>query len=424
MKHINTYYFIVLFIFGMGVNICGQSKSNLDQKGPEWIKSELTKSHVFSTPNFVFTHEYDEFQIQDNINGLFFEGVPYKGKQTQVFCWYGVPKSLKAGEKAPAVVLVHGGGGTAFPQWVKQWTDRGYIAISIALEGQIPGKRIKDENGELEHPTFELSGPKRQGFFLDVVTEKLEDQWFFHAVADVLMAKSLLKTFPQVEENNIGITGISWGGILTNVITGIDDSFAFAVPVYGCGFLQETPHYSKMLARLSKEQQDFYLKNWEPSLYIPLQKQPTLFVNGTNDFHFTMNSFTKTYKTSNAEKYLYVQQKMKHGHGPGWEPETIYDFANYITKNDKKPQTVTLKNIDANNTLTYSYTGDIKSSILYYTTNFADWGDKSYSWIEANANVTNNEISVNLPKKAVAYFLNIANNKGIVYSTQITFINN
>jgi dipeptidyl aminopeptidase/acylaminoacyl peptidase len=291
MKHINTYYFIVLFIFGMGVNICGQSKSNLDQKGPEWIKSELTKSHVFSTPNFVFTHEYDEFQIQDNINGLFFEGVPYKGKQTQVFCWYGVPKSLKAGEKAPAVVLVHGGGGTAFPQWVKQWTDRGYIAISIALEGQIPGKRIKDENGELEHPTFELSGPKRQGFFLDVVTEKLEDQWFFHAVADVLMAKSLLKTFPQVEENNIGITGISWGGILTNVITGIDDSFAFAVPVYGCGFLQETPHYSKMLARLSKEQQDFYLKNWEPSLYIPLQKQPTLFVNGTNDFHFTMNSF-------------------------------------------------------------------------------------------------------------------------------------
>jgi dienelactone hydrolase len=424
MKHINTYYFIVLFIFGMGVNICGQSKSNLDQKGPEWIKSELTKSHVFSTPNFVFTHEYDEFQIQDNINGLFFEGVPYKGKQTQVFCWYGVPKSLKAGEKAPAVVLVHGGGGTAFPQWVKQWTDRGYIAISIALEGQIPGKRIKDENGELEHPTFELSGPKRQGFFLDVVTEKLEDQWFFHAVADVLMAKSLLKTFPQVEENNIGITGISWGGILTNVITGIDDSFAFAVPVYGCGFLQETPHYSKMLARLSKEQQDFYLKNWEPSLYIPLQKQPTLFVNGTNDFHFTMNSFTKTYKTSNAEKYLYVQHNMKHGHGPGWEPETIYDFANYITKNDKKPQTVTLKNIDANNTLTYSYTGDIKSSILYYTTNFADWGDKSYSWIEANANVTNNEISVNLPKKAVAYFLNIANNKGIVYSTQITFINN
>jgi dienelactone hydrolase len=398
------------------------NKSLETENGPPKIKAELTKKGVFSAPKFDFTIKYNSEINQDNIRGLFFDGLDYKGKKTKVFCWYGEPKNIDKTKKTPAVVLVHGGGGTAVPQWVKQWTDRGYIAISIALEGQIPGKRTKDENGKLQHPTFEFSGPQRQGFFQDVVSEKLEDQWFFHAVADVLMAKSLLKTFPQVDENKIGITGISWGGILTNVITGIDNSFAFSVPVYGCGFLQETPHYSRILSKLTKEQQDFYLKNWEPSLYIPLQKQPTLFVNGTNDFHFTMNSFTKTYKASNSEKHLYVKHNMKHGHWPGWESETIYDFADYVTGNNKKPQTVNFKNLDLNNQLTYSFSGDVKSANLYYTTDFSDWGSKSYTWIETDANVTKNEITATLPKKAVAYFFNTTNNKGIVYSTAMTLI--
>ena len=398
------------------------NSANNFKEGPLKIKEELIKKGAFNVPNFEFSNEYKSPFNQDNIKGLFFDGLKYKGKPTKVFCWYGEPKNIDKTKKTPAVLLVHGGGGTAFPQWVKEWNDRGYIAISIALEGQIPGERIKDKDGKLQHPTFQFSGPKRQGFFQDVVSEKLEDQWFFHAVADVLMAKSLLKTFSQVDENKIGITGISWGGILTNVITGIDNSFAFAVPVYGCGFLQETPHYSKMLARLSEEQQNFYLKNWEPSLYIPLQEQPTLFVNGTNDFHFTMNSFTKTFEASNVEKYLCVMHNMKHGHGPGWEPETIYDFANYITQKGTKPQNVTLKDIN-NNTLTFYCSDDIKSAKIYYTTNYADWGDKSYSWIEINANVTNNNITVNLPIKAVAYFLNTTNTKGIVYSTPMTLTN-
>ena len=331
------------------------------KNGPYAIKLALEKRAVHSAPKFQFTDQFDSKDIGDNIKGLFFEGLPYNGKSTKVFCWYGEPENIDKNKKIPAVVLVHGGGGKAFLKWVKKWTDRGYIAISIALEGQVPGERIKDLEGKLQHPTFEFSGPKRQGFFQDVVTEDLENQWFFHAVADVLMAKNLLKSFPQVDETKIGITGISWGGILTNVITGIDDSFAFAIPVYGCGFLPETPHYRKLLSRLTKEQQDFYINNWQPSLYIPLHKQPTLFVNGTNDFHFTMNSFTKTFEVSKSEKYNFVKHNMKHGHYPGWNEEAIYAFANYVTKNDDNPQKIMLKN-KIESTLTFSSSKEIESA--------------------------------------------------------------
>src|SRR6267142_891688 len=52
------------------------------------------------------------------VRALFYEGPPWKGKPTRVFAWYGAP-ALKHSEKAPAMVLVHGGGGTAFDEWVR-----------------------------------------------------------------------------------------------------------------------------------------------------------------------------------------------------------------------------------------------------------------------------------------------------------------
>ncbi len=430
-NHQCTFYVIIVLILlrcstSRASNIQLQDILLQDEKGTAWIKNSLIKSGVLNTPKYNFTEKFDSEKsvLEDNIKGLFFEGLPYHDKPTKVFCWYGEPENLSNESKVPAIVLVHGGGGTAFTQWVKEWTNRGYIAISIALEGQLPGKKIEVENGKKEYRTFEFSGPKRQGFFLDVGYEKLEDQWFYHAVADIMLAVSLIESFPKVDSKNIGITGISWGGILTNVVTGIDDRFAFSIPVYGCGYLHETPHYKRLISRLTKEQQAFYLNNWEPSLYVPLQKQPTLFVNGTNDFHFTMNGFTKTYKASKAEKYLSVTLNMKHGHYPGWEPRTIYAFADYITGNQKKPIRSRFIDLNKERGLTYTYQGELSESYLYYTTHTADWGRDNYEWKETSTkiNTTQNTIKAILPEDAVAYFINTLDTEGNLYSSPMRLV--
>lgn len=337
-----------------------------------------------------------------------------------------MPENLKKDGKVPAVVLVHGGGGTAFAAWVREWTDRGYIALSIALEGQVPGKKVEDGKGNKVYRTFEYSGPQRQGFFEDVVVEGLQDQWFFHAVADVILATSWLKSRPEVDPDRMGITGISWGGILTNVITGIDHRYAFAIPVYGCGFLQETPHYSKLLDKLNPAQRQFYLSHWEPSLYVPHQKQPTLFVNGTNDFHFTMNSFTKTFASSPNEKYLYVEHLMKHGHQAGWAPEAIYAFADYIAKNTARPVLPKFEGKKEGNELLYRYQGDIETAYLYYTTDTVDWGRDNYQWIPTTARIAQGTktISAKLPETAVAYFVNVVDRKGLMFSSPMRRVEN
>ena len=113
--------------------------------GPDEVIRKLEDAGVFEVPEVEFTSAYDGYRTYEHLQGLFFEVLPYLGDSTKVFCWYGVPENLAEGEKVPAVVLVHGGGGTVFPDWVKKWTDRGYAAISLALEGQVAGPRDADD---------------------------------------------------------------------------------------------------------------------------------------------------------------------------------------------------------------------------------------------------------------------------------------
>ena len=71
------------------------------------------------------------------VQGLFFENVPWKGKPTRVFAWLGLP-DLPAGGACPGMILLHGGGGTAFDAWVRLWNRRGYAAIAIDQCGCVP----------------------------------------------------------------------------------------------------------------------------------------------------------------------------------------------------------------------------------------------------------------------------------------------
>jgi len=70
---------------------------------------------------------YEAPTQEPGVRALYFESVPFKSKPTRVFAYYGAP----AGKKLPAMVLVHGGGGTAFAEWVRIWNRRGYAAIAM-----------------------------------------------------------------------------------------------------------------------------------------------------------------------------------------------------------------------------------------------------------------------------------------------------
>ncbi|MCP4310160.1 MAG: prolyl oligopeptidase family serine peptidase [Bacteroidetes bacterium] len=385
--------------------------------GPQEIIQKLETAGVFEVPEFEFTSEYDGYRTYDHLQGLFFDALPYHGDSTKVFCWYGLPENIPAGSKVPAVVLVHGGGGTVFPDWVKKWTDRGYAAISIALEGQVAG--LKDAGNKW--PTHPYSGPFRTAFFSDLQTENPEDVWFYHAVADVILANSLIRGFPEIDTTRIGITGISWGGILASVIAGIDERFNFAIPVYGCGYLQDSPLYNRQMGYLSDVARTEYLRSWDPSNYIPLIAAPSLFVNGTNDCHYTLNCFTSSYEALNAEKYLRVEHNMPHGHSPGWNPEAIYQFADYITGSASRPIAFTFEGLANLKRVNYGYEGELISASLFYTTDTSDWDCENYEWIEipVELDTAAKRVSARIPENTLYYFVNGVSVEGSLYSSSM-----
>ena len=417
---------------------------SIAQTGPTFVKNSLTNQGAFVNPTFEFTTEFDDEKDSNNPNstvrGVLISGLNYSkadnaAKETKFFAWYGMPNNIPSGEKRPAVILVHGGGGNAYTQWVDKWTDKGYIAIALGLEGYEPLKLTNRQAGQ-EHTSIEnFGGPSRTNVFFADTNEALEDQWFYHAVADAILANNLLRDpnfSTQIDTDNIGVTGISWGGIITNVLTGIDNRFKFAVPVYGCGFLYESPIYAAQLEILSQADKQFYLDNWEPSLYIPLQTQPTLFINGTNDKQFVMNIFTDTYAASTNEKYLLIEKEMPHGHGPGRAPEEIYDFADYVTNylpSAVKPLTFTSETINSDKEINYNfeYNGTVDEAVLYYATDTIQWREDDYTWIAENATFNktgiNGTVTAKVPNEAQVYFVNVNNtatNK--IYSSEMKYI--
>ena len=91
------------------------------------------------------------------VHSLFYAGENYQGHATEVFAFYASPRTLgKAADgktKFPGVVLIHGGGGTAFAEWAWLWAQRGYAAIAMDLSGRQPnrsGLRSEDRRTRAE----------------------------------------------------------------------------------------------------------------------------------------------------------------------------------------------------------------------------------------------------------------------------------
>ena len=346
------------------------------------------------------------------IRPLFFEGLPYRGKPTRVFAWLGIPQ-VQAGQKVPGMVLVHGGGGTAFHDWVKLWVERGYAAISMDTCGALP-----EPADAKPRPRHEFSGPPGWGGF-DQIDDPLPDQWTYHAVADAILAHSLLRSQPEVDPDRIGLTGISWGGYLTCIIAGVDNRFRFAAPVYGCGHYLETV-FAKQVESAGDDHGVRWLQWWDPANYLPNARMPTLWVTGSNDFAYWFPALQKSYRLVPAEqRTLCIRLRMPHGHGPAGEaPPEIAVFADsLLNKGCPLPRIVSATVQDSTVTVTFQSERPIAKAELNFTSdNTRPWPEREWSAIPAE--VTGDRAVATLPSDARAYYMNLFDDRGCVVSSE------
>ena len=138
-------------------------------------------------------------QDEPGVKAIWFAGVPYKGKPTRVFAYYGAPTG-DGKQKFPAMVLIHGGGGTAFAEWVRMWNARGYAAIAMDTTGAVPAKAVDDKTmWNPQRTRNQFSGPTGWGDYANVDLAP-EDEWSYHAVAAAIGIRA-----EGVDQGDVGV---------------------------------------------------------------------------------------------------------------------------------------------------------------------------------------------------------------------------
>ena len=285
---------------------------------------------------------------------------------------------------------------------MQKWNAQGFAAIAIAVEGQTdsrvpPGP--KTESNPQGWQRHDASGPARKGIYGDSA-EPLADQWMYHAVADVVLANSLLRSLPEVDASRVGVCGISWGGIITSTVVGIDTRFAFGIPIYGCGALDRA---AENYVRALRENR-IYREVWEPLLRLPRATMPLLWLTGPRDVHFPLDVQQASYRIAPGPRLVSVPFDMKHSHPAGWNPPDSYAFAKSIVETGRPWARFLHQEIrEGVAAATFAITPAVSAATLISKRD-ADWEESPAKLETTPGRVT---ASAPLPAGTTAYYFNV-----------------
>ncbi len=386
-------------------------------------------------PNFWWAEDYDVKPGQgcDGVKALFFESAEYKGKKTRTFAYYKAPKG-ESGERFPAVVLVHGGGGIAYPDWVERWVQRGYAAIAIDTCGRFPkdkykgvvvtegreidGKVVFSNHDEREWDSLEgeidgyVSGPYNDAFAN--THRPPSEQWMYHAISDLILGHNLIRSFDEVDENRTGIIGVSYGGILTAYTICFDQRFKVACPAYGSAMLdfggQGVTGGGSGINRACRDNKVEELYNSAENL--KLVDFPVYWSAWDKDGNFSIDCPSMCYlATKDKGGALAIIYNYDHSHTHVWIRDEIYKFVDANLKGGEglvrvvsEPEgfgdiSFEIERIES--------AKDLRAECFYLETpmTFDEKGMPEFEWKSVSGRIDNNKVYVKVPETAQSYYV-------------------
>jgi dienelactone hydrolase len=394
----------------------GQSKTSLVINR----KAIKTDSLLWDLDQLSRAPEVQWLDRKKPVHTLLYKSVDYEGRPTQVFAYYSNPDLLRGKAtgktKFPGIVLIHGGGGTAFKEWVEKWAAEGYAAIAMDLSGHDgQGKKLAqagaDQSGENKFDKIEKAD--------------LKDVWSYHAVASGILVHSLLLGLPEVDQSKTCVTGISWGGYLTCIVASLDNRFKAAVPVYGCGFYDESDVFKVLLSNLSAAGRAKWMRYFDPSVYLPFADPQFYFVNGNKDKFYNVVPYSKTYGlVPEARRNVLLLPDMKHSHPWGWEPHEIRYFTENVLNNKSPLLKVTLvEKGTAEIKATYQGPVSVWYADFYYSNDTTSTNEERV-WLKQSAKVDPDKqtLTTTIPKENFRYgFFHLKDHRNLSASSAFIF---
>ncbi len=244
-------------IFENNVLVCGMYGQKLDElylNGEQvtFFNDAWCSEHSISTP------EYHSFIASDGF---------------EVHGWMMKPAGYEAGKSYPAILHIHGGPRTVFGDVyhheMQMWANAGYFVFYCNPRGSDGrGNEFGDINGKYGTVDY------------DNIMEFTDE---------------MLRKYPDIDANRVGVTGGSYGGFMTNWIIGHTHRFAAAASQRSIANWIAFEHTSDIgisftpnnQATTTRENVD---KLWwhSPLKYADNCKTPTLFIHSDRDYRCWM----------------------------------------------------------------------------------------------------------------------------------------
>lgn len=349
--------------------------------------------------------------IEPGLDAVFYESLAWRGRPTESFAWIGFPEGASPHSPVPAMVLVHGGGGTAFADWVRLWTERGYAAIAMDTCGSLPLGEHPDR------PRHERGGPPGWHTCVEKAFDPPVDQWPYHAVADVLLAHSLLANDPRVDADRVGLHGVSWGGYLACMAAGLDPRLKLVISAYGAGFFGRHGSF----AQRDKLPDHFarWHSLWDAAKVLPRAAMPMLWLSAPNDFAFPLLSQWESADITLGDTTLGIRVEMEHGQHQGAEPVEAELFADHVLRGGPPlPRVVEDPRDGRDLSATIKSSSPIARVGLAVTDSDAVWAEREWRNEAAQWDAEAGRVSGHVPEAVTAAFLFAEDNRGALVSAR------
>jgi len=282
----------------------------------------------------------------------------------------------------PGLLVLHGGGGAAEIERGIKWAKQGYIVVTLDLPGIADGKKLKLSSGYWKELAY---GSKR--------FTNIDNSTIFDAVLAALQGLYLLRNEPGV--TSIGVTGVSWGGYMTTMLSGLAPSYINAsFSSYGSGYYDSGSTFIKDLDTMRAEERAAWLQYLDAGRRTKNIAAPFFIAAASNDNWFYPPAVQATLQGSDAPVNHFFAANANHaapvpGGNSVKERTGTMDmelaYFNYYLKGEGAPLPVISSEGTSNTNVQFYVESetDIKNVTVHYSTD-STWTKRK--WIAAQAN--------------------------------------
>lgn len=195
---------------------------------------------------------------------------------TQIF---GVIARPVAPGRYPGLLILHGGGGSAEVEKARRWAAKGYVVVAVDEPGVANTKNTPLSKGPWDQYAY---GKNRFVVIPDITSSTI-----FDAVLASVQGLYLLHAQPDVIREKVGVVGISWGGYLTTMVSGLAGTrIAASYSVFGSGYYDASSVFLKELNIMTPEHRAIWLKYLDAGRRLKNIHAPFFIAAATNDNWF------------------------------------------------------------------------------------------------------------------------------------------